>query len=328
MQHVTKFGLANSAARLLPKGTVCLSRTASIGYVVMMGKPMATSQDFVTWTCGDRLDPSYLVRALIAEGEDIRRFGEGSTHTTIYFPEIKALHLGLPPLKEQQRIVAKIDSLSAKSKRASDQLDHIPRLMEKYKQAILAAEYSDAQREGKEVALGEISVEVRNGLSKKPSDDPSGFPILRISAVRPRTVRLDDVRYYPASEPIPDVALLRDGDLLFTRYNGNPDFTAVCGMVRGLGRATTYPDKLIRVRLSEMACPDFVEAMTVAPQSRAWLAPHIKSAAGQHGISGGDLKHLPVPLPSLAKQRAIARRITSAIAWIGRLLPRRPMPAS
>jgi hypothetical protein len=31
---------------------------------------------------------------------------------------------------EQRRIVAKIDSLSAKSKRARDQLDHIPRLVD------------------------------------------------------------------------------------------------------------------------------------------------------------------------------------------------------
>ena len=45
------------------------------------------------------------------------------------------------PLPEQRRIVAKIDSLSAKSKRARDQLDHIPRLVEKYKQAILAAAF-------------------------------------------------------------------------------------------------------------------------------------------------------------------------------------------
>src|SRR5665213_845922 len=41
MQHVTQLGLANSSARLLPKETVCLSRTASVGYVVVMGKPMA-----------------------------------------------------------------------------------------------------------------------------------------------------------------------------------------------------------------------------------------------------------------------------------------------
>src|SRR5687768_10408381 len=30
-QHVTKLGLANSSARLLPANTVCLSRTASVG---------------------------------------------------------------------------------------------------------------------------------------------------------------------------------------------------------------------------------------------------------------------------------------------------------
>ena len=49
--------------------------------------------------------------------------------------------LPLPPLAEQRQIVAKIDSLSAKSKRARDQLDHIPRLVENYKQAILAAAF-------------------------------------------------------------------------------------------------------------------------------------------------------------------------------------------
>ena len=141
IQHVTKLGLANSSARLLPKDTVCLSRTASVGYVVTMGKPMATSQDFVTWSCGRWLDPRFLVQALLAEGDEIRRFGEGSTHTTIYFPEVKAFHIGLPPVREQHRIVAKIDRLSAKSKRARERLDHTPRLVEKYKQAILAAAF-------------------------------------------------------------------------------------------------------------------------------------------------------------------------------------------
>ena len=103
VQHVNELGLENSAARLLPKGTVCLSRTASVGYVVMMGTSMATSQDFVTWTCTEALDPRYLMGALLAEGSEMRRFGEGSTHTTIYFPEIKAFHIDLPPRAEQTR---------------------------------------------------------------------------------------------------------------------------------------------------------------------------------------------------------------------------------
>jgi hypothetical protein len=41
-QTVSELGLANSSARLLPAKTVCLSRTASVGYVTIMGKPMST----------------------------------------------------------------------------------------------------------------------------------------------------------------------------------------------------------------------------------------------------------------------------------------------
>lgn len=105
IQKTNEKGLANSAARLLPAGTVCLSRTASVGYVCVMGESMATSQDFATWSCSEMLEPFFLMYALIAEGDHIRKFGKGTTHTTIYFPEIRALNVCLPPLMEQRKIV-------------------------------------------------------------------------------------------------------------------------------------------------------------------------------------------------------------------------------
>jgi type I restriction enzyme S subunit len=107
-EHTNALGLSNSAARLLPEGTVCLSRTASVGYVVVMGRPMATSQDFVNWICSDALLPQFLVYALLAEGKGIRRFGRGTTHTTIYYPEVKALHICLPPVREQEEICQRV----------------------------------------------------------------------------------------------------------------------------------------------------------------------------------------------------------------------------
>lgn len=61
---------------------------------------MATSHDFATWTCSDALDPWHLMFAPMSEGDDIRRFGEGTTHTTTYFPEIRALHIKLAPVPE------------------------------------------------------------------------------------------------------------------------------------------------------------------------------------------------------------------------------------
>src|SRR6185369_14841268 len=50
-EKISELGLANSAARLLPAGTVMLSRTASVGFSAIMGVPMATTQDFVNWVC-------------------------------------------------------------------------------------------------------------------------------------------------------------------------------------------------------------------------------------------------------------------------------------
>lgn len=55
--------------------------------------------------------------------------------------DLEEIDVPLAPLSEQRRIVAKIANLSANSNRVREHLDHIPRLVEKYKQAILAAAF-------------------------------------------------------------------------------------------------------------------------------------------------------------------------------------------
>jgi len=102
-------GLANSAARLLPTGTVCVSRTASVGYVVVMGKPMATSQDFVNWVPTTAVTSDWLRVVFTVDRDALIRFGKGSVHKTIYFPEWLSASIALPPLAEQVRIVAEVD---------------------------------------------------------------------------------------------------------------------------------------------------------------------------------------------------------------------------
>ena len=142
LQSVTQAGINNSAARILPIGTVCLSRTASIGYVVTMGRPMATSQDFVNWVCSPAIDPDYLKWIFRAEGEEgLRRFGKGTTHTTIYFPEVKAFHACIAPLNEQRRIAAKLEAIFQQTRAAKARLERLPALLEKLKRSVLAAAF-------------------------------------------------------------------------------------------------------------------------------------------------------------------------------------------
>lgn len=108
-ETISDLGLQNSAARLLPKGTVMLSRTASIGFAAIMAVEMATTQDFANWVCGPRLIPEFLLRNFHAMKGEFERLKYGSTHNTIYMPDIQQLRIALPPVPEQHAIVAFLD---------------------------------------------------------------------------------------------------------------------------------------------------------------------------------------------------------------------------
>lgn len=101
-------GIANSAARILPADTIAMSRTASVGFVARMGRPMATSQDFVNWVCGPDLDPEFLMRLLIRSREYIRSLSAGAIHQTVYYPTVKDFHVCIPPIATQRRIAVEL----------------------------------------------------------------------------------------------------------------------------------------------------------------------------------------------------------------------------
>lgn len=128
-EMVSDLGLANSSARLLPKGTVMLSRTASVGFSAIMGCEMATSQDFANWVCGEGILPEFLLRVFRSMEGEFRKLKFGSTHNTIYMPDIHAFRLALPPVEEQHSIVSyiseqvqRIDELTAEATHAIDLL--------------------------------------------------------------------------------------------------------------------------------------------------------------------------------------------------------------
>ena len=105
-EQISELGMENSSAELHPAGTVALCRTASAGYSAIMGHDMATSQDFATWTCGPLLNPRFLLLCLRAMRQDLLgRLAMGSTHKTIYMPDLESIAVPLPPLSEQEELV-------------------------------------------------------------------------------------------------------------------------------------------------------------------------------------------------------------------------------
>jgi type I restriction enzyme S subunit len=160
---------------------------------------------------------------------------------------------------------------------------------------------------------------LRNGISTKP-DAVSGLPILRISAVRPLSVDVNEIRFLDANATDYADYVLDEGDLLFTRYNGNPDFVGVCGAVPAQSSPLVHPDKLIRCKLvRDLVNPRFVAMMANSGASRAYMAKRVRTTAGQSGISGSDVKGLPIPLPPVVEQERIVAEVERRLSVVEEL---------
>lgn len=144
-ENINDAGLANSSARLLPVGTVCLCRDASIGFVTMLGRPMATSQHFANWVCDlERLDPEFLMYAFMASFDSLRELGSGSVLKTIYMPTIQSFHVTAPSIEEQRRIACTLRDRLAAAEALARRLRARQAEIERLPQRLLAAAFGEA----------------------------------------------------------------------------------------------------------------------------------------------------------------------------------------
>jgi type I restriction enzyme S subunit len=106
-----------------------------------MGQDMATSQDFVNWVPTPAVTSEWLNLIFIADAEGLRRFGKGSVHKTIYFPEWLSIHIGLPSVKEQFEIAVIVNEKITAMERLESEIDIQLLKAEKNKQSVLASAF-------------------------------------------------------------------------------------------------------------------------------------------------------------------------------------------
>lgn len=74
-----------------------------MGFVTVMGRPMATSQDFVNWVCGPEIDPFFLAFLLRVSRNYIRSLSSGAVHQTVYVPTVQAFDVCIPHFQSKKR---------------------------------------------------------------------------------------------------------------------------------------------------------------------------------------------------------------------------------
>jgi type I restriction enzyme S subunit len=324
-EAITETGLATSAAKVFPCGTLLVAMYgATIGQTGVLTFDAATNQAcaaLIAKGSTAEIIP-YVWRYIISVQDELKAIGQGGAQPNISQTILKNFPIRIAPLPEQRRIVTKIDSLSAKSRRARDHLDHIPRLVEKYKQAILAAAFSnDATTGWASCRLESIISDALIGLvrSKSEQSTTGGVPYIRMNHfdLEGRLNEDDLTRASVTDHEASRYALLA-GDILFNTRNSYELVGKVAIWPEGKSEHV-YNNNLLRLRFIEDIIPKFAYLQMMAEPFRRYLQSVKSATTSVCAIYQRSIMEASFRYPEPAQQRKIANRIDSAFAWIDRV---------
>jgi type I restriction enzyme S subunit len=105
-RKITKEGMANCAARLLPIGTVLLTTRAGIGDVSILMNEGCTNQGFQSLIAKDNYNNEFLYYLIQTKKNLLLQNASGSTFLEISPNKLKQIEVIIPALKEQIRVAA------------------------------------------------------------------------------------------------------------------------------------------------------------------------------------------------------------------------------
>ena len=131
-RFITKKGLENSSAKILPENSLLFSSRAPIGYLAINTQPMATNQGFKSLILKDEFDVEFFYYLFRQKTEYIKNFSSGSTFQEISGSEVKNLKFLIPPYKEQEqisKILSKLDKKIELNQKMNETLEEIAKIL-------------------------------------------------------------------------------------------------------------------------------------------------------------------------------------------------------
>ena len=275
----------------------------------LRGPGLLNQHIFKVRVAEDEMDGDFFIYAVNSRLDEMIRQahgGVGLRHITK--TKLEAIHLPVPKIDEQRRLVARI-------KECMERVEEIEGLradsIEEAKAtlpSLLNESFLDLLDDYDKVEIGEVAIETRYGTSRKCSTVKRGTAILRIPNVAGGFVNLDDLKYCPLDDKERNKLTLEKGDLLFVRTNGSRDLVGRCAIYEGNGNDQGYgfASYLIRVRLNqEKMRPHFLAFFLNSTHGRSELDKRRRTSAGQFNINSENLRNIEVPLPPVLIQDKI-----------------------
>ncbi|MFV2022241.1 restriction endonuclease subunit S, partial [Micromonospora sp. LOL_023] len=276
------------------------------------------STDILPVLPGANLDRRYLAYFLrVPANVDLATSRSSGANLPRLSPkELMNFSIPLPPLEEQRRIADVLDRVDAlRAKRAS--VGHNSRLLPQSVFVQMFGSPSEIPDRWPLRPFDHLVSEFRYGTSIKSGE--IGYPTLRIPNIVAGSVDVDDLKLVDVS--LAELGRLRlvDGDLLFVRTNGNPDYVGRCAVFDSadmsrqgvFGADVIYASYLIRARVnSDLVHPVYVREYLNGPIGRSSMRERSKTSAGQYNVNTAGLGSIPIPVPPLDRQQRFVESVT------------------
>ena len=163
--------------------------------------------------------------------------------------------------------------------------------------------------------LGQISSVFEYGTPTKCHEEPADGDVivLRMPNIQDGDVVFDKLKY--ANRNAVDSLFCKTGDILFNRTN-SMELVGKCATVKFKQDNVSFASYLIRVHLVGMD-PEFVSFFINSLDCRyKQIFPNATQQNGQANFSGGKLKNVIIPVPSLDEQRRIVDRLNELLPLV------------
>ncbi|GAB3049046.1 restriction endonuclease subunit S [Spirosoma pulveris] len=306
-----------TVARFLPAGSILVTCIgATIGKTGLISVPGTCNQQINALIPSQNLISKYGYYYCLSKRFQ-RELKDNASSTTLPIlnkSKFERLTFPLPPLAEQQRIVAKIEELFSEIDAGIQEVETALQRLKTYRQAVLNEFIDDDSLNT--VRLGDIAT-IRGGVTKGRNLDglPTiSLPYLRVANVQDGFLNLREIKYIDVLETDLEKYRLVENDILFTE-GGDKD---------KLGRGTIWRDEIancihqnhiFRARVDQHAVnPIYVTYASKTTKAKRYFYKVAKQTTNLASINMSQLCNLEIPLPDLDTQTRIVQEIEARLS--------------
>jgi len=257
------------------------------------------------------IDPEFFIHAVNSKLEEmiaLAHGGVGLRHITK--GKLEGIHLPVPPLKEQRRIVGCVSECIARLEEMRVLREIAAQESKALLPSSLAAVFDDLKGTCPWAAVETVLTDTRYGTSQKCDAADDAIPVLRIPNVSDGQVNFANLKYCNLDSSELKRLALEVGDLLVVRTNGSPDLVGRCAVFEGASGPCAFASYLIRMRVDrKKADPRFMAFFLASTHGRDAISAIRRTSAGQFNVNSENLRAIQVPLPPVAAQERIAERL-------------------